>query len=109
MPDLVAYTATAVFITNSALTIDLFPGKSASATAVNNLMRCSVGAAGVAVIEMIIADLGSGLAFTCLALITFLCSPLILLEWIYGMRWRIARVEKLRKKDNQEKRNLQYS
>jgi len=88
---------------NSALIIDLFPGKSASATAVNNLMRCSVGAAGVAVIEMIIADLGSGLAFTCLAVITFICSPLVLLEWMYGMKWRIACVEKIREKDNQEK------
>ena len=66
-------------------------------------MRFSVGAAGVAVIDMIIAYLGSGLAFTCLALITFLCSLLVLLEWIYGMKWRIARVEKSRKKDNREK------
>lgn len=101
---IIAYTATAVFNINSALIIDLFPNKSASATAVNNLVRCSVGAAGVAVIEVIIADLGSGLAFTCLALITFTCFPLVLLEWIYGMKWRIARVEKIREKDNREKK-----
>ncbi|OCL08714.1 florfenicol exporter [Glonium stellatum] len=100
---IIAYTATAVFNMNSALIIDLFPGKSASATAVNNLMRCSVGAAGVAVIEMIIADLGPGLAFTCLALVTFICSPLVLLEWVYGMRWRTARAERIRKKKNEEK------
>jgi hypothetical protein len=39
---------------NSALVIDLLPGKSASATAVNNLMRCSMGAAGVAVVQLVI-------------------------------------------------------
>src|SRR2546430_257321 len=39
----IAYTATALFSINSTLIIDLYPGASASATAVNNLMRCSVG------------------------------------------------------------------
>ncbi|RAL67747.1 hypothetical protein DID88_008480 [Monilinia fructigena] len=56
----IAYTATAVFSLNSALVIDLYPGKSASATAVNNLIRCLIGAAGVAVVQMIIDVLGSG-------------------------------------------------
>jgi len=37
-----------------ALVIDLYLGASASATAVNNLMQCSVGAGGVAVIQLII-------------------------------------------------------
>jgi MFS family permease len=36
----IAYTATAVFSLNSALVIDLYSGASASATAVNNFIRC---------------------------------------------------------------------
>ncbi|KAI9649105.1 hypothetical protein NHQ30_001672 [Ciborinia camelliae] len=59
----IAYTATAVFSLNSALVIDLYPGKSASATAVNNLIRCLLGAAGVAVVQMIIDVQGSGKTF----------------------------------------------
>jgi MFS family permease len=57
----IAYTATAVFSFNSAPVIDLCPGASASATAVNNLMRCSVGAVGVAVVHLIIDSIGGRL------------------------------------------------
>jgi hypothetical protein len=63
----IAYTATAVFSFNSALVIDLYPGASASAAAVNNLMRCSVGAAGVAVVQLIIDAIGAGPTFALFA------------------------------------------
>ncbi|WEW55285.1 hypothetical protein PRK78_000714 [Emydomyces testavorans] len=91
----IAYAATAVFNINSALVIDLFPGKSASATAVNNLVRCSVGAAGVAVVDLMIASFGAGPTFTGLGLLTVSCVPLVAMEWIWGMQWRIERVERL--------------
>lgn len=91
----IAYTATAVFSFNSALVIDLYPGASASATAVNNLMRCSVGAVGVAVIQLIIDAIGAGFSFLLLALITAALSPLLVLEWFYGEGWRRARTERL--------------
>ncbi|TGO61701.1 hypothetical protein BCON_0025g00280 [Botryotinia convoluta] len=95
----IAYTATAVFSSNSALIIDLYPGKSASATAVNNLIRCLLGAAGVAVVQLIIDALGSGVTFLIFAGITLACSPLLLLEWYHGGRWRMERAEKLEKKE----------
>ncbi|KAK6607056.1 major facilitator superfamily transporter [Botrytis cinerea] len=95
----IAYTATAVFSSNSALIIDLYPGKSASATAVNNLSRCLLGAAGVAAVQPIIDALGSGVTFLIFAGITFACSPLLLLEWYHGGRWRRERAEKLEKKE----------
>jgi hypothetical protein len=91
----IAYTATAVFSFNSALVIDLYPGASASATAVNNLMRCSVGALGVAVIQIIIDSIGAATAFLVLASLTAALSPLLVLEWIYGAEWRTARTERL--------------
>lgn len=96
----VAYTATAVFNINSALVIDLFPGKAASATAVNNLARCLVGAAGVAGIEPMIGALGSGASFTSLALVTLTCVPLMMMEWMWGMCWRLKRVERLQSKES---------
>lgn len=99
----IAYTATALFSFNSALVIDLYPGASASATAVNNLMRCSVGAVGVAVIQIIIDGVGAGFAFLALAGLTAALSPLLLVEWIYGQGWRNARTERLTAKEAREK------
>ncbi|KAF7874959.1 hypothetical protein EAF04_002133 [Stromatinia cepivora] len=94
----IAYTATAVFSLNSALIIDLYPGKSASATAVNNLIRCLMGAAGVAVVQLIIDVLGSGLTYLIFAGATFALSPLLMVEWYHGGRWKMERAEKLKKK-----------
>jgi MFS family permease len=99
----IAYTATAVFSFNSALVIDLYPGASASATAVNNLMRCSVGAVGVAVIQLIIDAIGAGFAFLALAGLTAGLSPLLLLEWFYGAGWRTARTERLAAEEARKK------
>ena len=99
----IAYTATAVFSFNSALVIDLYPGASASATAVNNLMRCSVGAAGVAVVQPIIDAIGAGPTFALFAGITVVLSPLLVVEWFYGEGWRQDRTERLRVKEEQKK------
>lgn len=40
--------------------VDLFPGRSASATAANNFYRCLMGAGGTAVIDPILARMGPG-------------------------------------------------
>jgi len=103
---LIAYTATAVFSLNSALVIDLYPGASASATAVNNLMRCSVGAVGVAVVQIIIDKVGAGLTFLALAVLTAGTSPLLVLEWFYGGGWRMERQKRLRASDEETTRNI---
>jgi MFS family permease len=80
----IAYTATAVFSFNSALVIDLYPGASASAAAVNNLMRCSVGAAGVAVVQLIIDAIGAGPTFALFASTTAVLSPLLVVNGFMG-------------------------
>lgn len=99
----IAYSATAVFSLNSALIIDLYPGASASATAVNNLMRCSVGAAGVAIVQIVIDSLGAGLTFLLFAGLTGLASPLLAVEWIYGQRWREERMARLKVLEEKKK------
>lgn len=95
----IAYTATAVFSLNSALVIDLFPGASASATAVNNLIRCTLGAIGVAFVQQIIDAIGAGPTFIMFSAITVGLSPLCAVEARWGMKWRIERAERLKKKE----------
>jgi len=80
----IAYTATAGFSLNSTLVIDLFLGASASAAAGNNLIRCSIGAIRVAVIQRIINAIGVGVTFLMLEGITTFCAPLLVVEWFYG-------------------------
>lgn len=95
---LIAYCSTAIFTINSALVIDLYPGASASATAVNNLMRCEIGAAGVAAIQPIIDELTAKWTFLLLAVITLHMIPLLLVEMRWGAGWRLERIERLKRK-----------
>ncbi|KAH6633844.1 major facilitator superfamily domain-containing protein [Chaetomium sp. MPI-SDFR-AT-0129] len=92
---IIAFTATGLFTQNSALMVDLYPGASASATAVNNLIRCAIGAAGVAAVQFIIDAIGAGPTFLMFAGVTVALSPLLYLEWVFGNQWRMARMERL--------------
>ncbi|KAI0133551.1 major facilitator superfamily domain-containing protein [Xylariales sp. AK1849] len=100
---LIAYAATAIFTVNSTLIVDLYPGASASATAVNNLVRCLIGAGGVAVIDFVIKEIGDGLGYLICGLVVAAACPLLLLEWRFGAKWRMKRVR--RAKDRENKRN----
>jgi MFS family permease len=95
---IIAYCATAIFTINSALIIDLYPGASASATAVNNLMRCLIGAGGVALVTPIIDAIGSLFCFVLLAGLTLAMVPLLMIEMRWGAGWRMKRNERLKAK-----------
>ncbi|CAI7647134.1 unnamed protein product [Penicillium glandicola] len=97
---IIAYGSTAIFTINSALVIDLYPGASASATAVNNLMRCLIGAAGVAAIQPIIDAITAEYAFLMLAGITTAMVPLIMAETKWGYGWRLERQERLQTRED---------
>ncbi|CAG8187995.1 unnamed protein product [Penicillium nalgiovense] len=97
---IIAYGSTAISTINSALVIDLYPGASASATAVNNLMRCLIGAAGVAASQAIIDAITAQFAFLMLAGITIAMVPLLMVEMKWGYGWRLERQERLQKKEN---------
>ena len=90
----IAFCATGIFTINSALMIDMYPGASASAMAVNNLIRCLIGAAGVAVVQPMIDGLTPVWTFVLLAGITIVSYPLVWIETRYGMSWRLARNER---------------
>ena len=63
----------------STLMVDLWPGRSAAATAANNLFRCEVGAAASAAIQPMIQAMGRGWAYTTLALISAASTPFLIL------------------------------
>ncbi|OKL57496.1 hypothetical protein UA08_06890 [Talaromyces atroroseus] len=94
----IAFCSTGIFTINSALLIDLYPGASASATAVNNLMRCLMGAVGVAVVQPMIDALTAEYAFILLAGITLALTPLTWVVSKWGPGWRHAREERLGRK-----------
>ncbi len=95
----ISYTATSLFTQNSALIVDLYPGASAGGTAVNNLIRCSIGAAGVAVVQFMIDAIGAGLTFLTLASVTLGVTPLLWAELVWGGRWRQKRMERQLRKE----------
>jgi MFS family permease len=92
---LIAAASNAVFALNQTLLADLCPGRGASATAINNLVRCSLGAIGVALVDMIIAGVGVGAAFASLALFVLVCAPLPVVNWYWGQQWRVETQEKV--------------
>ncbi|KAH7089723.1 major facilitator superfamily transporter [Paraphoma chrysanthemicola] len=99
---LIAATSNAVFAINQTMVSDLCPGKGASSTAINNLVRCSMGAIGVALIDMMIAAMGSGGAFLGLSLITVAVAPLATVQWYWGATWRKERVLKKERIDGKQ-------
>jgi len=88
----IAATSNAVFALNQTLVSDLCPGRGASSTAINNLVRCGFGAVGVAFVETMIAAVGPGPAFLGLALVVLICVPLVAATWFWGMKWRARRM-----------------
>ncbi|OQD81897.1 hypothetical protein PENANT_c024G03494 [Penicillium antarcticum] len=82
----------------NALMIDLWPGKSATATAANNLFRCELGAAASAAISPMVSAMGNGWTYTTLALISIAISPCLWFTVHYGIKWRQKRTRKKEKK-----------
>ncbi|KFY00071.1 hypothetical protein V490_01489 [Pseudogymnoascus sp. VKM F-3557] len=91
----ISYTANSIFALNSTLVVDLFPNASASATAVNNLVRCLMGAGGVAVVQLMVDAIASGPTFAIWAGITTALIPLAVLQWRNGQRWQVERKKRI--------------
>jgi len=80
----IAATSNAIFAINQTMVSDLCPGKGASSTAINNLVRCSIGAVGVAIVEQLIAAIGASGTFLSLGLVTIAVVPLLVVQWYWG-------------------------
>jgi len=82
------------------LIVDIYPGRAGAAVAANNLTRCLVGAAATAVIVPMIDKMGAGWAFTLIAGLYVLLSPMLWVIMVRGMRWRAE----VREKEERKKR-----
>ncbi|KAG8934506.1 hypothetical protein FRC01_002238 [Tulasnella sp. 417] len=77
------------------LLIDLFPKAGSSATAINNCVRCLIGALVASVINLILKALGTGWTYVLLSGICLLITPAFTVIVIrLGPRWRARRLER---------------
>ncbi|KAH8705878.1 major facilitator superfamily domain-containing protein [Talaromyces proteolyticus] len=88
----------------NALMVDLWPDRSAAATAANNLFRCELGAAASAAISPMSAAMGDGWAYTTLGLIAVAASPSLWLIINKGINWRQRRYQKQQKKASENRK-----
>lgn len=104
-----AISASGVMTASQTLLVDLFPGKGASITASNNLMRCLLGAMATAYIGPGIDGVGMGWMFTILGIFLVannICLPVLLKR---GPKWKMNRAERENNKGslkNKEERTL---
>jgi hypothetical protein len=85
------------------LIVDSYPEAPATATAANNLVRCLTGAAATASIAPIIRGIGRGWAFTLLALLFTIPSPVLWIIAKHGPKWRRQRIQRMLEKAEKEK------
>ncbi|KAF6832433.1 Quinidine resistance protein 2-like protein 3 [Colletotrichum musicola] len=90
----IGLTITGSFSIMNTLIVDLYPDAPATATAANNLIRCTMGAVGTAVIEYMIKGMGRGWSFTFLAALCAVLSPMLFLIVKKGPTWREERRKK---------------
>lgn len=103
---IIAASANCMFSINQTLVSDLCPGRGASGSGINNLVRCGLAAVMVAFVEDMIMKLGPGATFLGLAFLVITFTPLVLSNWLWGIQWRQERAEKekraLERKGNKE-------
>ncbi|KAK9466147.1 major facilitator superfamily domain-containing protein [Lipomyces arxii] len=97
-----------VYTTIQVLLTDLYPNQSVSVNAVNNLVRCWLGAGASALIEVVDSNIGTPWTYTTLAFICFTTIPLVLTDLIWGPKWRRARNERQRKAEEQRVADLEH-
>lgn len=87
------------------LMVDIYPGKPATATAANNVVRCLLGAAATAAIGPMTNAIGNGWSYTILAVLFMASAAGPLLTMKYGVKWRRAKKEKKerRRREREEK------
>jgi len=94
-----SFSMTVAFNVTSTLLVDFYPKSPATATAANNLVRCLLGAGATAAVIPMINAMGRGWTFTFLALLLLVTSPMMWLNFWYGMKWRAERKARNEKKE----------
>ncbi|KAF7937247.1 uncharacterized protein EAE98_001561 [Botrytis deweyae] len=98
----IGYALVASFQVLNILMVDIYPGRPATATAANNVVRCELGAIATAVIVPMVNAIGTGWSYTIMALLFLIYSPILIIIMKYGIRWRsqkkVKEVESARRK-----------
>ncbi|KAI0319770.1 MFS general substrate transporter [Amylostereum chailletii] len=97
---IIGFSVVGIMNTISTILIDLFPTQGSSITACNNLVRCSLGATLVSVIDIITNALKPGWTYVVLAAMCVAVAPLLFIEMAYGPVWRGRRQEQIDRKEN---------
>ncbi len=82
------------FTTLNTLLMDLDPDRAATAQAVSNLFRCLLAAGALAVLEILLDEIGPGATFSIVAAIAAICFVIFVVERSRGQDWRRQRREK---------------
>ena len=82
------------FNTNNTLLVDINHIAPATAQASSNIVRCTLAATAVAVLQKMIEVINVGWAFTLLGTLCSLSAMLYLIDRQYGMSWRVAHSQK---------------
>ncbi|EPQ60395.1 MFS general substrate transporter [Gloeophyllum trabeum ATCC 11539] len=88
---LVGFLVTAFMTSIQTLIVDLAPTQSSAVTACNNVVRCSVGAALVSVVELILTAIGPGWTYVLFGGLVAAFTPLLFLVMHMGPKWRARR------------------
>ncbi|KAF2100168.1 putative MFS transporter [Rhizodiscina lignyota] len=87
----------------STLLSDIYPRNVSTASAASNLIRCSLGAIGAAVVNDMLTAMGLGWGFTFIGLLMAAAIGFLWVEVVWGMGWRQKRWQKLEAKQQAEK------
>ncbi|KAF2215739.1 hypothetical protein CERZMDRAFT_109648 [Cercospora zeae-maydis SCOH1-5] len=88
---LIAYCMTASYNVLNILIVDLNYDIPGAATASNNLVRCTIGAASTASILPLLKATGQGVSYSIVAGIWIGSTPLTVITYLYGLPWRQKR------------------
>ncbi|PMD42166.1 MFS general substrate transporter [Hyaloscypha variabilis F] len=93
MQFLVGLGSTCVLLANGVLISDLCPEGSASVKTVINLIRYCMGALAVGVVQLLFYRLDVGFVFLVFAMVTLAVTPILVLQWMFGLKWRIEKLQ----------------
>lgn len=88
---IIGFTVTGVFNVCNTLIVDVHPAYPVTASASVSITRCLIAAAGVAVIELLLSEVGPGWTFTIIGALCWLMAPVLWLVHQYGWTWRKRR------------------
>ncbi|KAK4978081.1 hypothetical protein LTR42_002458 [Elasticomyces elasticus] len=87
------FVQTCFYTMYSTLLVDTFPEKPSTAAAAASMVRCTMAATSVAIMQPLLEAMGYGWYFTVLGLWSGICgSSAILLMRTKGMQWRVTRM-----------------